>query len=65
MSLSLFSYDIVQPDSQVHLHWKGAAEIVLASCTTYIDENDNVVPMTEDKVCEKLFLTSTVSCCNI
>ena len=38
------------PDSQVHLHWKGAAEIVLASCTTYIDENDNVVPMTEDKV---------------
>ncbi|KAJ9689361.1 hypothetical protein PVL29_014846 [Vitis rotundifolia] len=38
------------PDSQVHLHWKGAAEIVLASCTRYIDENDNVVPMTEDKV---------------
>ncbi|XP_026457965.1 calcium-transporting ATPase 10, plasma membrane-type-like [Papaver somniferum] len=25
------------PDSQVHIHWKGAAEIVLGSCTEYLD----------------------------
>ncbi|KAG5559719.1 hypothetical protein RHGRI_009287 [Rhododendron griersonianum] len=38
------------PDSEVHIHWKGAAELVLASCTRYIDTNDQVVPMGEDKV---------------
>lgn len=50
----------MQPDSRVHLHWKGAAEIVLACCTRYIDENDNVVPVTEEKVCEKSFPSSGV-----
>ncbi|PKA52886.1 Calcium-transporting ATPase 9, plasma membrane-type [Apostasia shenzhenica] len=25
--------------SEVHVHWKGAAEIVLASCTSWIDQN--------------------------
>lgn len=38
------------PDSQVHIHWKGAAEIVLASCSQYVDANDGVVPLDEDKV---------------
>ncbi|GMN55248.1 hypothetical protein TIFTF001_024359 [Ficus carica] len=38
------------PDSQVHVHWKGAAEIVLASCTQYIDDTNHVVAMDEDKV---------------
>ncbi|KAJ7955855.1 Calcium-transporting ATPase [Quillaja saponaria] len=38
------------PDSQVHIHWKGAAEIVLASCTGYIDANDQLVAMDEKKV---------------
>lgn len=37
------------PNSEVHIHWKGAAEIVLASCTAYLDENDHVVPMDEEK----------------
>ncbi|KAF7149464.1 hypothetical protein RHSIM_Rhsim03G0267700 [Rhododendron simsii] len=37
-------------DSEVHIHWKGAAELVLASCTRYIDTNDQVIPMGEDKV---------------
>ncbi|KAF8033666.1 hypothetical protein BT93_C0061 [Corymbia citriodora subsp. variegata] len=37
------------PDSEVHIHWKGAAEIVLASCTKYLDANDQVVAMDEDK----------------
>ncbi|GAV59710.1 E1-E2_ATPase domain-containing protein/Cation_ATPase_C domain-containing protein/Cation_ATPase_N domain-containing protein/Hydrolase domain-containing protein/CaATP_NAI domain-containing protein [Cephalotus follicularis] len=38
------------PDSQVHIHWKGAAEIILASCTQYIGANDQLVPMDEDKL---------------
>lgn len=33
------------------MHWKGAAEIVLASCTSYIDADGNVVEMDEEKVC--------------
>ncbi|KAM6563257.1 hypothetical protein CsatB_023255 [Cannabis sativa] len=37
------------PDSQVHVHWKGAAEIVLASCTQYIDESNQAVAMDEEK----------------
>ena len=40
----------LQPDSEVHIHWKGAAEIVLASCTRYIDMDGNFIPMDEDKV---------------
>ncbi|KAG6740051.1 hypothetical protein POTOM_057685 [Populus tomentosa] len=38
------------PDSQVHIHWKGAAEIVLASCTKYVDASGNTVPLDQDKV---------------
>ncbi|KAG2699526.1 hypothetical protein I3760_07G195700 [Carya illinoinensis] len=38
------------PDRQVHIHWKGAAEIVLASCTRYIDATDQVVMMDEVKM---------------
>ncbi|KAK3197811.1 hypothetical protein Dsin_021226 [Dipteronia sinensis] len=37
------------PNSEVHIHWKGAAEIVLASCTNYIDINNQLVAMDEDK----------------
>ncbi|KAG8647926.1 calcium-transporting ATPase 10, plasma membrane-type isoform X2 [Manihot esculenta] len=45
------------PESQVHIHWKGAAEIILASCTGYIDANDHIVSMDEDK---KLFFKQAV-----
>ncbi|KAF9679820.1 hypothetical protein SADUNF_Sadunf06G0054800 [Salix dunnii] len=38
------------PDSQVHIHWKGAAEIVLASCTEYIDARGNFMPLDPVKV---------------
>ncbi|KAI4379676.1 hypothetical protein MLD38_005941 [Melastoma candidum] len=38
------------PDSEFRVHWKGAAEIVLASCTQYMDVNDQVSAMDEDKV---------------
>ncbi|XP_076892651.1 calcium-transporting ATPase 8, plasma membrane-type-like [Bidens hawaiensis] len=37
-------------NSEVHIHWKGAAEIVLAACTSYMDANDNLVPLDNDKV---------------
>ncbi|KAK2982967.1 hypothetical protein RJ640_019245, partial [Escallonia rubra] len=37
-------------DSEVHIHWKGAAEIVLASCTSYFDANGGVVQMDNEKV---------------
>ncbi|KAK0571958.1 hypothetical protein LWI29_023972 [Acer saccharum] len=37
------------PNSEVHIHWKGAAEIVLASCVKFIDTNDQLVAMDEDK----------------
>ncbi|XP_057987929.1 calcium-transporting ATPase 8, plasma membrane-type isoform X2 [Hevea brasiliensis] len=37
------------PDSEVHIHWKGAAEIVLSSCTAYFGENDNIEPMDDEK----------------
>lgn len=40
----------LQPDSKVHIHWKGAAEIVLAACTRYIDPNGEAVAMDEEKV---------------
>ncbi|KAG8651739.1 hypothetical protein MANES_06G017700v8 [Manihot esculenta] len=37
------------PDSEVRIHWKGAAEIVLSSCTAYIDGNDDIIPMDDEK----------------
>ncbi|KAF9604718.1 hypothetical protein IFM89_009154 [Coptis chinensis] len=37
-------------NSEVHIHWKGAAEIVLASCRSYLDADGSVKPMDEDKV---------------
>ncbi|XP_074281133.1 calcium-transporting ATPase 8, plasma membrane-type-like isoform X2 [Silene latifolia] len=38
------------PGSEARIHWKGAADVVLASCNSYMDENDQVVPMTEQKL---------------
>ncbi|XP_016188940.1 calcium-transporting ATPase 8, plasma membrane-type isoform X2 [Arachis ipaensis] len=40
----------LEADSEVHIHWKGAAEIVLACCTRYIDANDQLVDMDEEKM---------------
>ncbi|RIA04867.1 hypothetical protein BRARA_K00865 [Brassica rapa] len=42
----------IKPDSTVHVHWKGAAEIVLGSCTHYMDENESPVDMSGDKMAE-------------
>ncbi|XP_062155503.1 calcium-transporting ATPase 9, plasma membrane-type isoform X2 [Alnus glutinosa] len=36
-------------DFEVHIHWKGAAEIVLASCTGYLDSSGCLQSIEEDK----------------
>lgn len=40
----------MQLNSQVHIHWEGAAEKVLACCTAYMDVNNQLVEMDEEKV---------------
>ncbi|KAL9157280.1 hypothetical protein ABFS82_09G132900 [Erythranthe guttata] len=35
--------------SQVHIHWKGAAEIILASCSQYVDVNGSLQSIEEEK----------------
>ncbi|KAG4946478.1 hypothetical protein JHK87_042485 [Glycine soja] len=40
----------IQADCNIHIHWKGAAEIVLACCTGYVDVNDQLVGMDEEKM---------------
>ncbi|KAM5546478.1 hypothetical protein ABKV19_002420 [Rosa sericea] len=37
-------------DSKVHIHWKGAAEIVLDSCTEYLDSNGCLQDINQDEV---------------
>ncbi|XP_019456853.1 PREDICTED: calcium-transporting ATPase 9, plasma membrane-type-like [Lupinus angustifolius] len=36
-------------DSGVHIHWKGAAEIVLNACTQYLDSNGDLQSIEEEK----------------
>ncbi|GKA45819.1 polyubiquitin 11 [Tanacetum coccineum] len=40
---------VTQLDYLVHVHWKGAAEIVLAACTSYLDSNEQPLPLDEAK----------------
>ncbi|XP_020232282.1 calcium-transporting ATPase 9, plasma membrane-type [Cajanus cajan] len=37
-------------DSTVHIHWKGAAEIVLGTCTQYVDSDGHLKSIEEEKV---------------
>ncbi|KAG5021251.1 hypothetical protein JHK85_017593 [Glycine max] len=37
-------------DSGVHIHWKGAAEIVLGTCTQYLDSDGQLQSIEEEKV---------------
>ncbi|XP_020230291.1 glycogen synthase kinase-3 alpha-like, partial [Cajanus cajan] len=37
-------------DSAVHIHWKGAAEIVLETCTQYVDSDGHLKSIKEEKV---------------
>ncbi|KAL4571213.1 hypothetical protein LXL04_017966 [Taraxacum kok-saghyz] len=43
---------VKRPDSEseVHVHWKGAAEIVLAACTRYMDSTEQLIALDEEKV---------------
>ncbi|XP_027167823.1 calcium-transporting ATPase 9, plasma membrane-type [Coffea eugenioides] len=36
-------------NSEVHIHWKGAAEIILDSCTEYLDINGRLQSIDQDK----------------
>ncbi|AQK68941.1 calcium-transporting ATPase 5, plasma membrane-type isoform X2 [Zea mays] len=40
---------VVARDSNVHVHWKGAAEIVLALCTSWLNVDGSTHEMTPDK----------------
>ncbi|XP_030551279.1 calcium-transporting ATPase 9, plasma membrane-type-like isoform X2 [Rhodamnia argentea] len=40
---------IKRNNSEVYIHWKGAAELVLASCTRYVDLNGQFQPIEEEK----------------
>ncbi|KAE9585573.1 putative calcium-transporting ATPase [Lupinus albus] len=40
----------VKTDSGVHIHWKGAAEIVLGACNRYFDSKGHLQSIEEDKV---------------
>ncbi|XP_077217304.1 calcium-transporting ATPase 5, plasma membrane-type-like [Tasmannia lanceolata] len=39
-------------DSEVHIHWKGAAELVLDSCTSWLNPDGVVQPMDSEKLIE-------------
>lgn len=39
---------LCQTDSQVHLHWKGAAEVILASCSQFMDADGSLQSIDED-----------------
>lgn len=60
--VTLHVWFAVLQDSEVHLHWKGAAEIVLSCCTSFIDENGSVVPLGDDKVCGTVCLIKQLIC---
>ncbi|CAN6999936.1 unnamed protein product [Brassica rapa subsp. trilocularis] len=40
---------VLRGDSEVFIHWKGAAEIVLACCTQYMDSNGTLQPIDDQK----------------
>ncbi|CAL0332120.1 unnamed protein product [Lupinus luteus] len=40
----------VKTDSGVHIHWKGAAEIVLGACNRYFDSKGHLQSIEEEKV---------------
>ncbi|KAM7490462.1 hypothetical protein LguiA_033383 [Lonicera macranthoides] len=56
LSLRIGLHGKIESDSEIHIHWKGAAEIVLASCKRYIDANGHLVPTDDDQA--KLFRES-------
>ncbi|KAF9675091.1 hypothetical protein SADUNF_Sadunf10G0195300 [Salix dunnii] len=52
----------VATDSKVHIHWKGAAEMVLASCTRYLDSNGSLQSIDEDMDFFKVSIDDMAAC---
>jgi hypothetical protein len=48
--LTTLFYVYLQSDTEVHIHWKGAAELLLASCRSWLSTDGSVQPMTSIKV---------------
>ena len=40
----------LEGDSEVHVYWKGAAELILESCTDWLDADGSKHSMTSEKV---------------
>lgn len=41
---------LLKGGGEVHIHWKGAAEIILDSCTAWLDTDGSKHAMTPEKV---------------
>ncbi|CAI7835023.1 unnamed protein product [Closterium sp. NIES-53] len=52
---------IKRPGGDVVVHWKGAAEIILSGCTTWLDADGNPSPLTDAKRTEVLDAISTMA----
>lgn len=39
----------MESDTEVHIHWKGAAELILASCRSWLSPDGSVQPMSSVK----------------
>uniref|UniRef100_A0A6N2LPL3 Calcium-transporting ATPase n=1 Tax=Salix viminalis TaxID=40686 RepID=A0A6N2LPL3_SALVM len=49
-------------DSNVHIHWKGAAEMVLASCTGFVDSNGSLQSIDKEMDYFKVAIDDMASC---
>ncbi|KAF9676463.1 hypothetical protein SADUNF_Sadunf08G0004600 [Salix dunnii] len=49
-------------DSNVHIHWKGAAEMVLASCTGYLDSNGSLQSIDKEMDYFKVAIDDMAAC---
>lgn len=46
----LILFQHLQAGCEVRVHWKGDPQLVLSSCTKYIDAKDELAAMNDDKV---------------
>ncbi|KAJ6317207.1 hypothetical protein OIU76_012868 [Salix suchowensis] len=49
-------------DSNVHIHWKGAAEMVLASCTGFLDSNGSLQSIDKEMDYFKVAIDDMAAC---
>ncbi|XP_021315074.1 calcium-transporting ATPase 8, plasma membrane-type-like isoform X2 [Sorghum bicolor] len=48
-------------DTEVHIHWKGAAEVLLASCRSWLSTDGSVQPMNSIKTLGDAILVAFVA----